>query len=203
MSKLPSPSSPPSTSQLDPLAQAGPPRAFACAQCHTRVAHTARIVSTAYRGHAGKAALFSTIRNVALDPPSILLMDSGAYTIQEFICKACSAYLGWKFVRAHDGPERWKEGCFVLELDFVSLSLASASEDGPDDAEGDARRLAHGLHRRTMSAAPDVRRSQTPKGFRSHGVQAPQRAPRPQTQVLAPRRREEGEFDGGPFWTPR
>ncbi|RPD67663.1 hypothetical protein L226DRAFT_447340, partial [Lentinus tigrinus ALCF2SS1-7] len=51
-------------------------------------------------------------QNIALDPPSILLMDSGMYTIQEFICKNCEVYLGWKFVHAHDGPERWKEGHF-------------------------------------------------------------------------------------------
>ncbi|KAI0747200.1 hypothetical protein C8Q80DRAFT_1106202 [Daedaleopsis nitida] len=73
----------------------------------------------AFRGHSGKAALFNDIRNVTLDPPSILLMDSGAYTIAEFICTACDAYLGWQFVRAHDGPERWKEGLYILELDFV------------------------------------------------------------------------------------
>ncbi|RPD52138.1 hypothetical protein L227DRAFT_537246, partial [Lentinus tigrinus ALCF2SS1-6] len=55
-------------------------------------------------------------QNIALDPPSILLMDSGMYTIQEFICKNCEVYLGWKFVRAHDGLERCKEGHFILEL---------------------------------------------------------------------------------------
>ncbi|KAI0366094.1 hypothetical protein BV20DRAFT_913228, partial [Pilatotrama ljubarskyi] len=69
-----------------------------------------------FRGHAGKAALFMVATNIALDPPSILLMDSGAYTIQEFICRSCEAYLGWKFVRAHDGPERWKEGHYILEM---------------------------------------------------------------------------------------
>ncbi|KAM5541855.1 hypothetical protein V8D89_004584 [Ganoderma adspersum] len=200
-SKLPPPPSPPSTSQLDPLnvTQAGPPRAFVCAQCHTRVAHTARLVSTAYRGHAGKAALFSAMRNVALDPPSILLMDSGAYTIQEFICKTCETYLGWRFVRAHDGPERWKEGCFVLELDFVAVHPTDSDADS-DDTAVQARRIAHGLHRRTMSAA-DVRRPQTPKGV-GQGFRNLQAAPRPQTQVLAPRRGEE-EYDGRPFWTPR
>ncbi|KAI0765484.1 hypothetical protein C8Q74DRAFT_1161828, partial [Fomes fomentarius] len=93
-------------------------RVFLCAQCSTRIAHTSRVVSTAYRGHAGKAALFTETRNVALDPPSILLMDSGAYTIQEFICTSCEAYLGWKFARAHDGSERWKEGHYILELEL-------------------------------------------------------------------------------------
>ncbi|KAI1789496.1 hypothetical protein LXA43DRAFT_892938, partial [Ganoderma leucocontextum] len=163
-----------------------------------------------YRGHAGKAALFSAMRNVALDPPSILLMASGAYTIQEFICKRCETYLGWKFVRAHDGPERWKEGFFVLELDFVE---EQAQEQAADDAaaaaamveavgSAQARRVAHGLHRRTMSAA-DFRRPTTPKGV-AHGVRNSQAAAaRPQTQMLAPRRGDADEYDGGPFWQPR
>ena len=146
-------------------------------------------------------------RNVALDPPSILLMDSGAYTIQEFICKGCETYLGWKFVRAHDGPERWKEGCFVLELDFVAAHPADSPHDSDADSadtarevRAQARRIAHGLHRRTMSAA-DVRRPQTPKGV-GQGFRNLQPAQRPQTQVLAPRRGED-EYDGGTFWTPR
>lgn len=71
----------------------------------------------------------SVRRNVALDPPSILLMDSGAYTIQEFICTACEAYLGWKFARAHDGSERWKEGHYVLELELVSPAPPSPNDD--------------------------------------------------------------------------
>ena len=123
-------------------------------------------------------------------------------------------------MRAHDGPERWKEGSFVLELDFVDAEPTSDTDVDVDDpgrafaesaqaqaqARAQARRIAHGLHRRTMSAVPDVDvrpRPKTPKnagqGFRS--LQAV--APRPLTQVLSPRRRDADEYDGRPFWKPR
>ncbi|OCH89135.1 hypothetical protein OBBRIDRAFT_694296, partial [Obba rivulosa] len=72
-----------------------------------------------FRGYHGKAALFTHIFNVSLDPPCVLLMDTGAHTIQEITCSACSAYLGWKIVRAHEWAEKWKEGGCILELELV------------------------------------------------------------------------------------
>ncbi|KAI0703285.1 hypothetical protein C8Q76DRAFT_632331 [Earliella scabrosa] len=155
-------------------------------------------LAQAFRGHAGKAALFTETRNVSLDPPSILLMDSGAYTIAEFICASCEAYLGWKFVRAHDGPERWKEGHFILELDLVveeddpgadTLALAVGSGESP-----------LGLHKRAMSADP-----RPPKGARQ-GYRSLQAGPKQmgvQPQNPGPRRLETDGPDAGPFWKPR
>ena len=102
-------------------------------------------------------------------------MDSGAYTIQEFICQTCDAYLGWKFARAHDGPERWKEGHFVLELDLVAardddgsfpLAPALQQQQQPQydqhqyNQQYAQQQYQHqhqqlpGVHKRTMSADP-------------------------------------------------
>ncbi|KAI0634667.1 hypothetical protein C8Q77DRAFT_1156077 [Trametes polyzona] len=186
---------------IDP-ARAGPPRSLVCAQCSTRIAHSSQIVSRAFRGHAGKAALFTTAKNVTLDPPSILLMDSGAYTIQEFICNSCETYLGWKFVRAHDGPERWKEGHYILELDLVQ-ELEGASEERYSDGQSPLGRIdeeeghVHVVptHRRTPSApAPP------PKGAQQ-GRRSMQAVPKRQV----PRRLDLDDYDdgGGPFWKPR
>ncbi|PCH44616.1 hypothetical protein WOLCODRAFT_53856, partial [Wolfiporia cocos MD-104 SS10] len=69
-----------------------------------------------FRGYKGKAALYTQVSNVALGPSSILLMDTGAHTIREFSCMQCASYLGWMIVRAHEAPERWKEGHYLLEL---------------------------------------------------------------------------------------
>ena len=45
-----------------------------------------------------------------------MLMHSGAYRVQHAACAACGAPLGWKFVRAAESAEKWKEGFLVLEL---------------------------------------------------------------------------------------
>lgn len=44
-------------------------------------------------------------------------MTTGAHTMSEISCGSCYTYLGWKIVRAHEEPERWKEGKFLLELE--------------------------------------------------------------------------------------
>jgi hypothetical protein len=56
-------------------------------------------------------------------------MHSGAHTIREINCLGCSAYLGWKIVRAHELPERWKNGAYVLERDFLLLHSVYEDEE--------------------------------------------------------------------------
>ncbi|KAH9948046.1 hypothetical protein B0H21DRAFT_821390 [Amylocystis lapponica] len=98
--------------------------ALACKSCHTFIASRSCLLSNSFRGHAGKAALFTDASNILLDPPCMLLMDTGAHTIQEFCCKTCQSYLGWKIIHAHERTEKWKEGRCLLELELL--------EDTPD-----------------------------------------------------------------------
>ena len=83
---------------------------------------------TGFRGYRGKAALFASTLNTALAAPSVLLMDTGAHTVQECACARCGAYLGWRVARAHESSEKWKEGRFLLEL-----ALLAESAPDPDD----------------------------------------------------------------------
>lgn len=68
--------------------------------------------------------------NVRYDRPSIQLMTSGAYTIQEIMCLRCNSYLGWKMIHAHERTERWKEGKHILELEFIQELLTSPIQRG-------------------------------------------------------------------------
>jgi len=60
--------------------------------------------------------------NVRFAPPTVQLMLSGAHTIQEISCLVCDQYLGWKFVRAHQETEGWKDGYYLLELEHLKGS---------------------------------------------------------------------------------
>lgn len=75
--------------------------------------------SQSFRGYSGKAALFTQVSHVVYNKPSVLLMDSGAHTVEEFSCETCSTLLGWRIVKAHEWPEKWKEGYSVLELELL------------------------------------------------------------------------------------
>ncbi|KAH8089894.1 hypothetical protein BXZ70DRAFT_954360 [Cristinia sonorae] len=92
---------------------------LACKKCQTRIASKRSVLSWSFRGNLGKAALFTKVANVTLHKPTVLLMDSGAHTVQEFSCMRCATILGWTIVRAHEWPEKWKEGYSVLELGLL------------------------------------------------------------------------------------
>ena len=74
--------------------------------------------------------LMESRKNVRYDRPSIQLMTSGAYTIQEIVCLGCSSYLGWKMIHAHERSERWKEGKHILELEFIQELLPPPIQRG-------------------------------------------------------------------------
>jgi hypothetical protein len=82
------------------------------------------------RADDGFFVLPSFRTNVRYDRPSIQLMTSGAYTIQEIMCQGCSSYLGWKMIHAHERSERWKEGKHVLELEFLEERLPPPVQRG-------------------------------------------------------------------------
>ena len=48
-----------------------------------------------------------------------MLMNTGAYRVQNCSCASCGEPLGWKFVRAAEQTEKWKEGYVVLELNLL------------------------------------------------------------------------------------
>lgn len=84
--------------------------------------------------------------NVRYDRPSIQLMTSGAYTIQEIMCLRCSSYLGWKMIHAHERTERWKEGKHILELEFLDTPPPVPRKSSPEIEIARRKRL-----RRTAS----------------------------------------------------
>jgi hypothetical protein len=45
--------------------------------------------------------------------------------MQEVMCAKCSAYLGWKIVKAHERTEKWKEGKWLMELENLWLARSS------------------------------------------------------------------------------
>ncbi|KIP01764.1 hypothetical protein PHLGIDRAFT_49013, partial [Phlebiopsis gigantea 11061_1 CR5-6] len=72
-----------------------------------------------FRGDTGRAALFTEAENISLAKMSVMLMHTGAYRVQNTLCAACGESLGWKFVRASEKTEKWKEGYFILELNLL------------------------------------------------------------------------------------
>ncbi|KAJ7287506.1 hypothetical protein C8J57DRAFT_1049043, partial [Mycena rebaudengoi] len=121
------------------------PRPLTCRQCKATVtSYNALLPSSAIpseseprklRGFLGEACLFTETYNVILSRPRVELMATGAHTMQEITC-SCTAYLGYKILRAFDSSEQWKVGTFLLELAELEGTprLASFPESDEESA---------------------------------------------------------------------
>ncbi|KAF8630673.1 hypothetical protein AX15_002819 [Amanita polypyramis BW_CC] len=126
--------------------------------------------SQGFRGFLGKASLFTETYNVKFSRPSVQLMVTGAHTMQEITCSQCSTYLGWKIIRAHEHPERWKEGLCLLELECLHTldgdSRLASSRDGPSsDTDSDSSFVV--VTRTDESARPTAYGSREPSQYAS------------------------------------
>ncbi|KAF8210301.1 hypothetical protein K438DRAFT_1710935 [Mycena galopus ATCC 62051] len=100
------------------------PRPLSCKQCSACITSYNAVLpasaipedSRSFRGFSGKASLFTETYNVTLLPGKVQLMQTGAHLLAEIQCTACTAYLGYKILRAFEKSESWKEGRFLLEL---------------------------------------------------------------------------------------
>ncbi|KAH8115271.1 hypothetical protein DFH11DRAFT_1488552, partial [Phellopilus nigrolimitatus] len=57
--------------------------------------------------------------NVSLGRRQVWLMHTGAHTVRELACLGCKAYVGFQIVHAHEHAERWKDGAYILERQFL------------------------------------------------------------------------------------
>ena len=106
-------------------------------------------------------------------------MDTGVYRVQPSHCASCTTTIGWKFVRASERTEKWKEGYFVLELELLQEERAPLSplEEVQIEAgtgyrsyrftESLASADSVGAHRRTTSDSSTRQRPLGPRQRRS------------------------------------
>ncbi|MBA0831115.1 hypothetical protein Goarm_015603, partial [Gossypium armourianum] len=67
------------------------------------------------RGRNGRAFLFSHAMNITLGPKEDRHLLSGLHTVADIYCADCHQVLGWKYERAYEVSQKYKEGKFILE----------------------------------------------------------------------------------------
>lgn len=70
--------------------------------------------------------------NVALGERQVWLMRTGAHTVRELHCIGCEAYVGFRIVHAHEPSERWKDGAYILEREFLFLHSVYEGDETVD-----------------------------------------------------------------------
>ncbi|KAF1893681.1 hypothetical protein Lal_00002194, partial [Lupinus albus] len=91
------------------------PRLYSCCNCRNHVSLHDDIISKAFQGRNGRAFLFSHAMNIVTGPKEDRHLLTGLHTVADVYCGDCREVLGWKYERAYEASQKYKEGKFILE----------------------------------------------------------------------------------------
>jgi hypothetical protein len=46
-------------------------------------------------------------------------MTTGRHTVRDIACRQCKEVVGWKYDKAYESTEKYKEGKFILEQELL------------------------------------------------------------------------------------
>lgn len=72
-----------------------------------------------FRGQHGKAYLFNTVVNTTQSEAVERNMTTGRHQVRDVVCKQCKETVGWKYDKAYEASEKYKEGKFILEAELL------------------------------------------------------------------------------------
>ncbi|KAE8699827.1 Protein yippee-like [Hibiscus syriacus] len=97
------------------MAESLGPRLYSCSNCRNRVSLHDDIISKCFQGRNGRAFLFSHAMNITTGPKEDRNLITGLHTVADIYCADCHQVLGWKYERAYEASQKYKEGKFILE----------------------------------------------------------------------------------------
>jgi Yippee zinc-binding/DNA-binding /Mis18, centromere assembly len=74
-----------------------------------------------FRGQHGKAFLFSSVVNIKSAEAMERNMTTGRHVVRDIICRQCNETVGWKYDKAYEASEKYKEGKFILEAELLQV----------------------------------------------------------------------------------
>lgn len=94
-------------------------RIYGCKNCKTHLSNHDDILSRNFRGQHGKAYLFDSVVNVTESDPNERNMTTGRHIVRDIQCRQCKETVGWKYDKAYETSEKYKEGKFILEAELL------------------------------------------------------------------------------------
>lgn len=92
---------------------------YGCRSCKTHLSKHEDIVSRNFRGQHGKAYLFDSVVNIVQGEAGERNMTTGRHVVRDIMCKQCNETVGWKYDKAYESAEKYKEGKFILEAELL------------------------------------------------------------------------------------
>jgi len=72
-----------------------------------------------FRGQHGKAYLFDNVVNIVAGEANERSMTTGRHIVRDISCRQCKNVVGWKYDKAFETTEKYKEGKFILEAELL------------------------------------------------------------------------------------
>ncbi|EOD51671.1 putative yippee zinc-binding protein moh1 protein [Neofusicoccum parvum UCRNP2] len=98
-------------------------RIYGCKNCKTHLSNHDDIISREdvqnFRGQHGKAYLFDSVVNITQGEPGERNMTTGRHIVRDIQCRQCKETVGWKYDKAYETSEKYKEGKFILEAELL------------------------------------------------------------------------------------
>jgi len=91
------------------------PRIYSCCNCRCHIAEHDDIISKCFQGRNGRAYLFGRVVNVLTGPKEDRQLMTGLHTVADISCFQCQEVLGWKYEKAYEESQKYKEGKYILE----------------------------------------------------------------------------------------
>ncbi len=67
------------------------------------------------QGRNGRAYLVANVVNVSVGPKEDRQLMTGLHTVADISCFQCQEVLGWKYEKAFEESQKYKEGKYILE----------------------------------------------------------------------------------------
>eukprot|EP00158_Paraphelidium_tribonemae_P000978 Partr_v1_DN23781_c0_g1_i4_m52801 putative Yippee-like len=90
-----------------------------CQRCSTHLSVAEDIISKQFHGNFGQAYLMNAVINIYEGPGQDRQMATGLHLVHTIYCKTCENILGWRYEKAYDSTQKYKEGKYVLEATHI------------------------------------------------------------------------------------
>jgi hypothetical protein len=92
---------------------------YVCKECKNHLSSKSKVMTKSFKGKHGRSFLVSRMINVTYGAEEEKILLSGIHCVKDVMCKRCTTYIGWFYVKAYEATEKYKEGHFVLERNLV------------------------------------------------------------------------------------
>ncbi|KAL8134653.1 hypothetical protein AgCh_009616 [Apium graveolens] len=91
------------------------PQLLSFTQSHVLISDLWVFSTLLFQGRNGRAFLFSHAMNITVGRKEDRNLMTGLHTVADISCADCCEVLGWKYERAYEPSQKYKEGKFILE----------------------------------------------------------------------------------------